>query len=741
MSAQSPNPAILRIAIASPLRRLFDYLPDQHYPEELLQPGLRVSVPFGRQKAVTGILIEVTSDSNTPHNKLRKIHGIPDQQGLSRDILSLCQWCANYYHYPLGEVCHLALPAILRKPEPAPERSRPIGWRLSANGKICDSSSFGRAQKQLAAWELACQHTILTAELIKSAGISKSIINNLLDKEILEVCSINDAKSTHSQSSPQQAETALPLNQEQQQALSSIDFDKFHPYLLDGVTGSGKTEVYLQAIDQVLCQGKQVLVLVPEIGLTPQTLSRFEKRFTVPVATLHSGMSDKQRLDTWLRAKSGEAPIIIGTRSAIFTPLPELGLIVVDEEHDQSYKQQEGVRYSARELAIIRAQKSQVPVILGSATPSLETLHNALNNRFKHLQLRERATKTPLPTIQCVEQPQQGISPDILNAIHATLERQQQALIFINRRGYSPTLLCQECGWLSQCPQCDSRMTVHHFEQQRQHLHCHHCDYKSPAPTQCPQCHSSRLLPLGQGTQRIEEELEQHFPQAPVIRIDRDSMSRKGQMAATLEKIHQTDACILVGTQMLAKGHHFPKVSLAVILGLDNSFFSSDFRGAERMAQLLIQVAGRSGRELDQGQVLLQTQFANHPHLQLLINEGYDSLAKQLLSERQVCDMPPYQHMAFIRCHAQQPSMAMDFLQQVRYQAQQHHPASTDLQYLGPIASAMEKRNNRYYYQLQIKARERKTLHSLLRQLMPQLEMMRIPTGLHWLVDVDPLES
>ena len=732
----STSNTILRIAIASPLRRLFDYLPDKDYPQGTWQPGLRVSVPFGKQKAVTGIVIETASESTTPVNKLRKIHTLLDQQGLTQDILQLCQWCANYYHYPLGEACHLALPAILRKTDPCPERNQPTQWQLTDAGKKCEPESFGRAKKQYMAWQLALEHHILTPERIKDAGINRTIINTLVDKGILKI-----AEATTSTPSVI-ANAALPLNQEQQHALDRIHFDRFHTYLLDGVTGSGKTEIYLQAIQAVIEQGKQALVLVPEIGLTPQTLSRFEQRFNVPVATVNSAMTDRQRLDTWLAAKAGDAPIIVGTRSAVFTPLPNIGLIVVDEEHDLSYKQQEGVRYSARELAIIRGHKNAIPVILGSATASLESLHNALSGRFEHLQLNQRATKATLPIIRCVDQPkQEPLAPEILQAIKTTLDKQQQVLLFINRRGYSPTLMCQECGWLSQCSRCDSRMTVHHFQQHRQYLHCHHCDYKTQVPTHCPHCHSSGLLPLGQGTQRLEETLLHHFQNTPVVRIDRDSMSRKGQMAETLDKIYQTQACIVVGTQMLAKGHHFPNMSLAVILGLDNSFFSSDFRGAERMAQLLTQVAGRAGREQHQGQVLIQTQFANHPHLQTVIDSGYGALAKQLLSERQLCDMPPYHHLAFIRCHAQQPSIAMEFLQQVRHLAQQCQQPSTELQYLGPMASAMEKRNNRYYYQLQVKAKERKVLHGLLHQLLPHVESLRPPKGLHWLVDVDPQES
>ena len=753
---------VLNVAIASPLRRVFDYLPSAETNQEQLTPGARLSVPFGHQRQVMGILISISSHSTTATQRLRPIHSVIDNIGLDQHILKLCQWCANYYHYPLGEVCHLALPTLLRKPIAVPEKPPEMIWQLTEKGRHYDENDFGRAHKQREAWQLAKNHQYLQTDTLKTHGVQKAIINSLIDKQLLQVttaeklANIRDTNKTSGQPTrepKQHIDNALDLaqiiaqapqhqpNQEQIDALKHINTDTFTPYLLEGVTGSGKTEVYLQAITQVLAKGQQALVLVPEIGLTPQTVQRFEQRFSTRVATLHSGMSDKQRLATWLDAKAGSVSIIIGTRSAIFTPLPQLGLLIVDEEHDLSYKQQEGVRYSARDVAIIRAQQQGIPIILGSATPSLESLHNVQKQRFTHLTLTQRATAVSLPEIKCVHQQGDHLSPDSLKAIEKTLNNQQQVLIFINRRGYAPTLICQQCGWMSQCKACDSRMTIHHFQQVKQHLHCHHCDTKSAVPEQCQHCHSTQLNPLGQGTQRSQEELSQHFPDTPILRIDRDSMSKKGQLASALETINSEQPCILVGTQMLAKGHHFTKVSLVVVLGLDNSFFSSDFRGPERMAQLLIQVAGRAGRETDQGTVLLQTQFGDHPHLQCLIHSGYHSLAKQLLAERQFSAMPPYQHMAFVRCHAQQPFIAQQFLQKVKYHAQKITPASPQLQYLGPLAAIMEKRNNRYYYQLQIKANHRRELHYVLSQLCQQLEKEKVPKGLHWLVDVDPQEA
>ncbi len=750
----SSTTTVLHIAIASPLRRLFDYLPAQAADSNIddLIPGMRLAVPFGHQKALTGILISKSANSDTPINKLRPIHGAIDNIGLDEDILGLCQWCAQYYHYPLGEICHLALPTLLRKPEPAPPKTPVLIWQLTDKGRQCDEAFFGRAKKQFEAWKIAQEHSFITAKILKASSISRTIINTLVEKDILQCTDValGDDSSTQGVNNQQATNhhNAHPLNNEQQHALDSIHFDGFHPYCLDGVTGSGKTEVYLQAISKVLEEGKQVLVLVPEIGLTPQTVERFEQRFTIAIATLHSGMSDKQRYETWLDAKEGRARIIIGTRSAIFTPLNNLGLIIIDEEHDQSYKQQEGVRYSAREVAIVRAQQKNIPIILGSATPSLETLHNAISGRYQHLKLSTRATNASMPTIQCIDSNQDDLAPEILQRIQQTLDQQQQVLVFINRRGYAPTLICQDCGWISQCNHCDSRMTLHNPKTSQPYLHCHHCDTKTVTPKQCPHCHSSKLQALGQGTQRSEEALSQRFKQStnnqkniPILRIDRDSMSRKGELEAALSLINTGEPCILIGTQMLAKGHHFPNVSLAVILGIDNSFFSSDFRGAERMGQLLTQVAGRAGREQHKGTVLLQTQFSEHPLLRTLIDKGYPALAEQLLAERQLTGMPPFQHLALIRCHAQQASMAINFLQQTRRNAEQLYPSTNSLQYLGPLPAVIEKRNNRYYYQLQIKAEKRSELHYVLQQLCPLLEKQKYPKGLHWLIDVDPQDT
>lgn len=727
---------IIQVALESPFRRLFDYKSNN----TAIRPGTRLSVPFGNQKAIVGIAIKGVEQSSKPANALKPIHQpLEDTPALDSELLTLCQWCADYYNYPLGEVCHLALPTLARKPNPIPRKTHTL-WTVTDTGKNIDIETLKRAKKQSEALTLLQSIEQADKGVMTSANISSNTLKALGNKQLIAKKVIDDSDAPTPLPEKLLNEPVLTLNAEQQAALESIKLDKFSTYLLDGVTGSGKTEVYLQLIDKVVRQNRQALVLVPEIGLTPQTVSRFQQRFNLPIATLHSGLSDRQRLETWQQAKNNQVKIVIGTRSSIFTPLPELGLIIVDEEHDLSYKQQEGVRYSARDLAIVRAHKRDIPLILGTATPAIETLYNSFSGRYQRLTLTQRASKQSLPIIECINTTETSLDPKTINAIEQTLQKQQQVLVFINRRGYAPTLICQDCGWISQCPNCDSPMTVHQTSSQGRQLHCHHCDTKSRIPTQCSQCNSRRLKPLGTGTQRSEEQLEQLFEQTPILRIDRDSMSNKGRLENALKQINRGEPCILVGTQMLAKGHHFAKLGLAVILGLDSAFFSSDFRGAERMGQLLTQVAGRTGREQQQGRVLIQTQFSEHPLLQQLLNEGYHAFAETLVKERELSAMPPYEHLTVIRCHAHHPELAQRFLAQTRQIAEKIAPAHNGLQYLGPFSASMEKRNNRYHFILQIKTVSRNERKHLLTLLCEQLENIRPPKGLHWLIDVDPQE-
>ncbi|HEY0634092.1 MAG TPA: primosomal protein N', partial [Gammaproteobacteria bacterium] len=537
------------------------------------------------------------------------------------------------------------------------------------------------------------------------------------------------------------AEMAPELNSAQHVAVSAITAaaGTFQPFLLDGVTGSGKTEVYLQAIAPVLAAGRQVLLLVPEIGLTPQLVERFRRRFAVPLGLLHSGLSDGERQCAWLMARDGHAPIVIGTRSALFTPLRNPGLIIVDEEHDPSFKQQEGFRYSARDVAIVRAHQLGIPIVLGSATPSLESLHNAQAGRYRLLRLPERAGSALHPKMRLLDvrqQPlQEGLAEPLALLMRRHLERGGQVLLFLNRRGYSPALICHDCGHVAGCPRCDARLTYHSAQRR---LRCHHCGTERPVPTQCPKCGSADLRPLGQGTERIEEGLRARFPGVGLVRIDRDTTSRKGAMTALLLEVHAGEARILIGTQMVAKGHHFPEVTLVGILDADQGLFSADFRASERMAQLILQVAGRAGRAERPGEVVIQTHVPDHPLLRTLVESDYHAFAEAALRERAQAQFPPFSHLALLRAEAVDPTAPLTFLEAARRLAEGH--AAAGVQLLGPVPAPMERRAGRTRAQLLLQSSSRTGLHRLLEPWVVALEGLKEGRKVRWSLDVDPAE-
>ena len=730
---------LLEIALPTPLRRNFDYLPPAQLSAQavgLLQPGILVRVPFGHQELI-GMLLSVKPHSNQPLEKLRAALAIVSTEPvMSSDDLALCRWAADYYQTPLGEALQAALPSLLRQGEPAQLRAE-IGLTLTTEGKGLPQGALKRAPKQatlLAA--LQTQAELRKADL-QALAIARSTVKQLIDKGLARECELAPLRLTQTTQLLRQAE--LMLNDEQQQALQQIGYGRFNTYLLDGATGSGKTEIYLQAIAQVLKQGKQALVLVPEIGLTPQTLQRFQARFALPIVALHSGLNDRERLDAWVQARAGTAGVIIGTRSAIFTPLLNPGIIIVDEEHDGSFKQQDGFRYSARDLAAVRAHRLGIPLILGSATPSLESLHNAQQGRYQLLRLTQRAGNAQAPDIQLVdirgEQLHEGFAAASLQAINTQLQAGNQVLVFLNRRGYAPTLECHDCGWLANCNHCDARMTVH---QTPRHLHCHHCDHQRAVPRRCLSCNSPNIFPLGMGTERSESSLQQLFPHTKIIRVDRDSTRNKNAMEKLLVDVHSGEPCILVGTQMLAKGHHFADVTLVVILDADAGLFSTDFRGPERMGQLLLQVAGRAGRAEKPGQVILQSHHTEHPLVQTLMLQGYHALAALLLPERQITQLPPYRHLALIRAESKRPERVVEFLKLARKFAEAFEPASPLISYLGPLPAMMEKRGDRFRYQLQINCAQRKPLQQLLTQVALELERNALSRRVRWSIDVDP---
>jgi len=516
-----------------------------------------------------------------------------------------------------------------------------------------------------------------------------------------------------------------------------MEFNRYAPCLLEGITGSGKTEVYLALAEQALANGKQVLVLVPEIGLTPQLLRRFRERLAAPVHLMHSDLADGERTRTWLAAARGQACVILGTRSAIFAPLPQAGLIVVDEEHDASYKQQDGLRYHARDLALVRAKALGIPVVLGSATPSLETLANVEAGRYRKLHLSARpgaAREAKFAIVDLRGKPvRDGLSPELVVAVRQCLARGEQALLFRNRRGYAPVLTCRSCGWHATCERCDKPLTWHRGDAR---LRCHHCGKDQPVPMQCPQCQQTNLAPQGLGTERMEEAVAKLFPGALVVRIDRETTRRKNALDDLLNRLGPEQAGVLVGTQMLAKGHDLPNLTLVGLVGVDEGLFSVDFRASERLCQLIVQVAGRAGRAHKPGTVLLQTYHPDHPLLRELLRHGYAPVARGLLEERKLAALPPYAHLALLRAEAKQPAAMEEFLAAAAALAEM--PSEVSL--LGPIPAPMPRRAGMHRGQLLLSAAERKHLHAFLPEWLAHVRESPQARRVRWSLDVDPID-
>ena len=730
LADNSHDPVIWRCAVPSPLRRHFDYLPPEQWTGTA-RAGARVAVPFGK-RAVTAIISAVTSESSVESSKLRPAKALLDEQPLYTEAqLSLLIWAAGYYQHPVGEVLPLGLSPGERRGKPERPTGQ-TGLRLTARGEGLPDGAPHRAPKQ-AALITRLREGPVTLTGLKSEGFSRPVIAALVDHSLAEAYDCTPDAHWQVQSPPLQA------NWQQQAAIEAIvaTSGSFSVHLLYGVTGSGKTEVYLQAIADCLRRGQQALVLLPEIALTPQTQARFEARFDAPVVTMHSGMGDAERDRAWAAARQGRAAVILGTRSSVFVPLRQPGLIVVDEEHDAAFVQQDGFRYSARDVAIKRGQLEQCPVVLGSATPSLESWHNAEMGRYHRHSLTERAGAGSLPKQRKIDitglELSAGLSPEILHQIEQTLTQGHQVLVFLNRRGFANALLCHDCGWSSDCTDCDARMTLHKTPPG---LHCHHCDRRAALPHQCPRCQSGRLVGSGIGTQQTEAFLTERFSTFPVIRVDSDTMSGRSAMPALIERLASGEPVLMIGTQMLSKGHHFPHVTLVAVVDADALLFSPDFRGEERLLQLLTQVGGRAGRDETPGEVLIQTRHPEHPLVQQL-DAPYHFALPSLLNHRAQAGLPPHGALGVVRCDSQNRQEGLAFLSQIKGDA----PIFAGSQIIGPVPAAMARRKNRYRCQLVVSASNRAALAKIIASLVAAAESTGHSRHLNWSVDIDPYES
>lgn len=736
MPDTASGPVIWRVAVPSPLRQLFDYLPPESRPETPM-PGVRLKVPFGRAQRV-GLLVGVTRGTALPLGKLKRVKEVLDDAPIvDADLFRFLTWVADYYHHPLGDVLLGALPGALRHGRPPPEQGTAV-WTLSPAGKDFDLTRLGRAPRQkqllerLRAGPAGVSEAALSALGIRWRAPMRALITRGLVERAIQPAVPEVAQS--------QAE-ALALNPSQARAVDEVFASSggFAAYLLNGVTGSGKTEVYLELIHRLVSTGRQALVLIPEIGLTPQIVSRFRARLHAEVVVMHSGLSEKERLDAWLAARDGRASVIIGTRSAVFAPLKDPGLFIVDEEQDPSYKQHEGLRYSARDLAVVRARLSATPVVLGSATPSLETVHNVRSGRYGQLDLPLRAAEASPPSLEVIDirgrALQSGLSEPLLEALKSCVESGEQAILFINRRGFAPSFLCRACGWVATCDRCDANMVLHRPEER---LICHHCGRRRLPPLHCPQCEAIDFSHRGLGTQRVVETLAARFPAARVYRVDRDSTRRKGSFETLLESVHRGETDIVVGTQMVAKGHHFPNVTLVGVVDADAGLFSVDFRAGERMAQLLLQVAGRAGRGEKPGRVMIQTHHPDHPLLRALMESGYAAFADNALAERAEAALPPFAHMALLRSEAPKTEACERFLRAALERGEDLGVESIRL--LGPVPAPMARRAGRYRWQLFVESGMRKPLHRFLKSWLPALERLPSARRVRWSLDVDPQE-
>ena len=724
---------VLQVAVPVPIRHPFDYLPPRPGWTPSVLPGMRVRVPFGRTSAI-GVVVGIAPASTLDARRLKRVREVIDAQPLlDPAMLKLLAWASGYFQHPVGEVVVGTLPRLLRLGR-APRTGQSMRYAASPAGAQDFAEGIGGApiQTRLLGLMLAAG-SVSEAELAAEHRDWRRPLRALIAKGWVEPVPDVPCRAV-------QTDRPVP-NAEQQRAVEAVEarLEEFSPFVLEGVTGSGKTEVYLRLIEKVVALGRQALVLIPEIGLTPQLLARFHARLSCRVAALHSRLSDGERLSAWTHARNGTADVVVGTRSAVFVPLARPGLFIVDEEHDLSFKQQDGFRYSARDLAVVRARDAGTPVLLGSATPSLEAIDNMRRGRYRRLELPHRAGGASPPRIDVVDLRSRpfdnGLCDVLVEALERTKARSEQALLFINRRGYAPVLVCHACGWVADCDRCDAHL-VFHREDGR--LRCHHCAAERAPVFECPECGSKDMRRLGLGTERVASALEARIDGLRVARMDRDATRRRGALEALLDRVHGGEVDAVVGTQMLAKGHHFPNVTLVAILDADGGLFGIDFRATERMAQLLLQVAGRAGRGERTGRVLLQTHHPEHPLLRVLVLQGYRQFCEDALEERRGARLPPFASLALVRAEALQRDAPQSFLRDAEACARARpHPG---VSVLGPVPSPMERRAGRYRAQLLVDAGSRGAMQRFLPGWIADLESLASARKVRWSVDVDPQE-
>ena len=720
---------IIRVALDIPLPRLFDYLSEDANDHDI---GARVVVGFGRRRMV-GIVVEVGTTSDLPLEKLKPCERIlRDIPPLPGDLIDLGKFCSEYYQVPIGEALMAALPPRLRRPEPLSINPRvlPDNYSITKLGRASLGSIPARQKTRRRVLEALFAEPMSANELSIISRGSRALVQSLLDNKWIE--------AHRPARDPFEFIATHSLNQEQSLAFDQVarQLNIYTSFLLLGITGSGKTEVYLNLISRVLREGRQALVLVPEIALTPSLETLFRERFRgAGICIQHSNMGNAERVRTWLLACNGEAQIVLGTRLAVFVPIPKLGLIVVDEEQDSSYKQQEGLRYSARDLAIVRARKARIPVLLCSATPSLETLHHAQSGRYRLLKLTRRAHQLArLPTIRLIDTRQatmrEGISEPLLQALAQRLNRREQSVLFLNRRGYAPVLACGHCGWVGGCPRCSVNLVVHLGDKS---LRCHHCGYQARIPRACAQCGNLDIAPFGRGTQRLESEVGEKFPNARILRIDSDSAG--GGLKNLLETARAGGADILIGTQILAKGHHFEKVTLVGVINADAGLFAADYRAPERLFAQLQQVSGRAGRADLPGEVLIQTRYPTHPLYAALQRQDYEGYAAELLDQRRSAGFPPFMHEAALRAQCARMQDALAFLNTAVSLAPE---VSDALTIYDPSPATIPRLAGLERAQVVLQSRSRPMLQEFLRTWNARLH--DLSSRVRWHFDVDPLE-